>query len=362
MNKRILVLVTSLVLLAALVASCAPTTPTPTGTATPTPTPTATTPAQVYKIRITDPSAAIQSNPMYIGANTLKTECEKAFGGRVKVEYYPSASLYKTLPGNQAALAGAVEVAYSTETYMGNVLGDKANPLSTNQLPTMSPNKACYKEQMDTLMPIWNKDIYEPNAGHVVAYFPTWGIHFFLRKPANNPDELKGRLCRAAGLLSEDELKAAGVKPITIDSAEVVTAAQTGTIDGAITATTFGYRNQWYVYMPYVTLPTVPGGTSSGIWLGNYNWYKGLPADIRDKLDKDIFPKVNADMYANASEIMDNWEKLYTDGKANILRWSQADQDKWDALMKPVLDKWIPIVGEKYYKIALDIKAKYVKK
>lgn len=357
-------MVAVMLVLGVLFVACAtPTsTPTPTGTATPTASPTAT-PAKVIRIRITDTNAKVEDNVYYQMVLVLQSELDKAFPGRVKIEYYPEASLYAATPGNTAVLAGDVEACYSYPTLQEPLFGDTGHALAIFVLPGLIQTYEGFRYFTDDFYPTLAKEIIEPKGGIMKGLAYTWGGNYCASKPLPDFAAMKGKKIRVPpGSMGKALADNYFFNSVAMDTSEVIPAIQTGTVDGVQSSTPWLVRNKIAQVAKYWTVIQVPGTGSAGGFMWNKAFYDGLPADIKDKLEKEIWPKVNQKAYEVQIPMIGDYEKLMEAQGGIMQKWDAANMALAAKANEGVWKTMRPIIGDKWMDYAIKLADTYNKK
>ena len=262
----------------------------------------------------------------------FKELAEKYTAGRVKVEIYPNSTLYKDGEEMEALQLGAVQMlAPSTAKFA---------PLGVKQFEVLDL-PYLFKDQAN-----YDQAIAGPLGQGLLARLQTKGITglaywdngFYVisaNKPLIKPDDLKGLKIRISGSKIDDEtLRGMGANPQIIAFSELYQALQSGVVDGAQN-TASNYTTQklndvqknittlYHVHLQYAVIV-------------NKKFWDGLPADIRDELNKAM---AEATTYNNSISVQDNataLAQIKATGKTDIHDPTPAEMKVWMDAMKPV--------------------------
>lgn len=175
---------------------------------------------------------ATTSDGVMQGAQIFIDTAEKASGGTLKIQLYPSEQAGKAFQMYDLVKAGAVDIADTATSYLSI---DKMPLLGVMELPGLAKSACSVSQEMDKLsqpgQPIFEHDL--KNSGvRVLAYlpYPPYGPAA-ARSAVNSVADLKGMKMRVAGGLMEHTVAAIGGVSVKLGSPEVYQALQRGTID-----------------------------------------------------------------------------------------------------------------------------------
>jgi TRAP-type C4-dicarboxylate transport system substrate-binding protein len=251
---------------------------------------------------------------------------EKMSNGEIKVETYPSGSLLKEFGMAQGIANNTVNMGIMAIHWWAN----QEPALEFDTIPFLLTNP---RELLPSLHGQVGKDINQILNKHNVEV-AGWGFYGYAmsyvnsKHPIKVPADLKGLKMRSEGKLNAHFLKAQGAIPVAIDSAEVYTAHQRGTLDGAVSGLSSIVGRKWYEVGKYITaIHYVPLVYPTMV---NAKWWHGLT----DKQRAVITKAIQAGEQSNLVDI----EKLFKDeidtAKKHgdqIYRPTDADLKKWKA-------------------------------
>ncbi len=190
-----------------------------------------------------------------IGANIVffKQQVEKASDGKLKIEIYDSAQLYKGSEIPQAVGSGAVD--------MGLVLIDEyAGTIPAVGLFSVAflfPSYEVLGKAADPSSPVRQEiDELIRKTGTRVMWWQDYGPIQLLSKgdPISEPAQMKGKKVRVLGKPSGDFINALGGIPVKIGGSEQFIAYQRGTVDIGMTGTTAIESRKLFEVMNSVTI------------------------------------------------------------------------------------------------------------
>jgi TRAP-type C4-dicarboxylate transport system substrate-binding protein len=223
----------------------------------------------------------------------FKKKAEEYTKGQLKVTIYPSASLFPIDKEIPMLLAGTVEACYNI----------------TGPVEAVEPAEAIYN--IPFLMKVAPGDSRHLQAmmkspkveGILVKRFEKRGIKrmgnvptlfgFFPvannKRPVEKLEDMKGlKIRNPGGMMGKLYLEAIGASAMTITGAETPVALNQGVVDGVTTTIVHYHDARWHT--KYLTLPFYTGYTLP--FLFNLKWWKGLPEDIRQAVEKKAVPEL----------------------------------------------------------------------
>ncbi len=119
-----------------------------------------------------------------------------------------------------------------------------------------------------------------------------WGFYGYAKSYVNTkhdikvPSDLKGLKMRSEGHLSAEFLKSQGAIPVAVDSSEVYTSLQRGSLDGAVSGLSSIVSRKWYEVGKHITaIHYVPLVYPVQV---NLRWWNGLTQEQRDVISKAV--------------------------------------------------------------------------
>jgi C4-dicarboxylate-binding protein DctP len=279
------------------------------------------------------------NTPKGKAAQAFKEYVEKASGGAMKVELYPSSQLYKdNAEGLNALIFNNIQLLVPSATKLKGY-----NPaFQFVDMPYLFRDNDHFKkftqsEAAQKLLTSLEK------AGLVgLGFWPNGFKHFTANKPLRRPADFKGLKFRTqtSGVL-EAQMKALGATAVPLAFSEVYQALQQGVVDGQENTLSNIYTQRYYEVQKYLSL--TGHGRLDYVVITNKIFLNSL-----DPEQKKIFMdgiahandvafeeavKLNADALAKLSELME------------VVKLSDEDRAAMEAAMKPVYDEYGPKVG-----------------
>jgi len=287
----------------------------------------------VIKVEVNQPKGL----PGAIGLERFKELVEERSNGRIKVEVF----LDGVLGSNREAIEGVQLGTLEMSAPSNAPLTAWVPSLNLFELPFLFKDEDHMYAVLESELAMgFDKDLSEKGF-HLMGYF-VFGLRHIMttEKAINSIKDLKGlkiRLMENPAHL--DAFEAFGASPLPMDYAELYTALETGTIDGAEAANSNYYDKKFYEVAPnwamvgwmYLVSPMIM----------NKAFYEKLPEDLQKIVDdtaREII-RVERGLYKKADEaklvLLKEWGiKITTPDRAPFVEAAQA-----------VYDKWAPIVG-----------------
>ncbi|WP_434672609.1 TRAP transporter substrate-binding protein [Pseudomonas sp. R1-15] len=202
--------------------------------------------------------------------------------GRVEVQIFGAAQLYK--PGQQhaAVASGEIEAAAIVNLQWGNVIPEMSVTLIPYLMSSPASQKAFIHSPAAKLL---DEKIREKGVVNIAWIVDTNDLIFtssnrLLRSPA----DFQGVRIRGFNKLFDSGLKAMGAAPVAMPGSEVYQALQTGVLDAGVTGVAAAYSRKFHEVQKY--------GAASTVFLAfdnlvvNPNWWDNLPAELQAGLQR----------------------------------------------------------------------------
>jgi C4-dicarboxylate-binding protein DctP len=276
------------------------------------------------------------------GADKFRELAELYTGGKVKVEVYPLAQLYKDQEELEALQLGAVEMVAPSLAKFGP-LG--AKEFEVFDLPYLFADRAALRAV--TQGPI-GKELLKGLESKGIRGLAFWDNGFKImsaNKPIGMPEDLVGlRMRIQPSRVLQAQMKALGVVPQVIPLPEVYQALQMGVIDGTENPPSNMLVQKIYEVQSHATLSN--HGYLGYAVIVNKAFWDGLPGDIRAALEKAM---VEATAYTNNIAESDNERALATmkaAGKTLFHEQTPAEKQAWMAALAPVYGDVASRIGQ----------------
>jgi len=268
-----------------------------------------------------------------IAATNWAAEIEKRSGGRVKITVFPAGSLTKADQCYEGVLKGISDLGMSCFAYTRG----RFPLLEGLDLPLGYPNGM-------TATRIANEMVrkYQPEElkGVHVLYVHAHGPGILAsKKPVKSMDDLKGLKVRATGL-SAKIVESLGGTPVAMSQPETYEALAKGVVEATLcpVETLKGWKQGEVVQ--YVVDSSTIGYTTAMFVVMNQDKWNKLPPDLQK-----IFTDVSAEWIAKHGAAWDEADQagraFVTELKKESISLPPAEQQRWKAAVKPILDSYV---------------------
>ncbi|MBE0619179.1 MAG: TRAP transporter substrate-binding protein [Burkholderiales bacterium] len=283
-----------------------------------------------------------EATPKGQAALKFKELAEKALPGKVEVQVFPSSQLFGDAKEMEAVLLGDVQfIAPSLSKF-----ARWTKKLQVFDLPFLFDDIAAvdrFQHSAD------GKALLDSMLSKGIKGMGYW--HNGMKQLSSDKDQLK-RPEDVKGLkfriqqsdVLEAQFRALGANPQKMAFSEVYQALQTGVVDGQENTWSNIYSQKFYEVQK--TIAQTNHGVIDYMVITNAKWWDGLPADIRNGLQKAMD---EATAYGNgvANDFNERDRKRIAEaGKAKIQELSKDDVAAWRKAMAPVWKKFEGDIGE----------------
>jgi C4-dicarboxylate-binding protein DctP len=280
----------------------------------------------------------------HLGQNLVlfKEEVEKASEGKVEVQIYDSAQLYKDKEVPQAVGSGAIEMGVASLTrFVGDVPA-----VDIFYLPFVFNTEELVRKAVAPDSPVRAPlDAAILETGSRVLWWQAYGGAILLSKgaPVKTPADMKNKKVRVFGKTLGAFTEAAGGSPTLISGSEQYLAYQRGTVDIGMTGVSGVKSRKLWEVMDHITVTN--HADIEFIVLVNEKFWQGLDEGTRKIISdaalkaemavRDEMTKIEEGAYAAAKE---NGMTVYTPTAEEIAEWRKTAQ--------PVIDGYKAASGE----------------
>jgi TRAP-type transport system periplasmic protein len=294
---------------------------------------------QTYALRVTNP---LQAESLVSKAlENWGKELEKRTNGRIRVKYYPNATLASMPQQYDAVVKGLAEVGMHI---LGNTMG-RFPMTEVLDLPLGWPSPSIAAriandyydkfrpKELDGVKVLWLHEMGE-------AWICT------IKKPVNKLEDLKGMKLRTAGN-NTTYMKALGGTPVAMPMTEVYDALSRGMVDGLTSS--YEALETWRTgeFTKYITENKDSTFSATFLVAMNKKFWDSLPKDIQAIIDQ--LSKEQSDKFGKA------WEDAHASGKsfvtkrgAKIISLSKEEEAKWvEKAARPIIEEYVTKMKEK---------------
>jgi C4-dicarboxylate-binding protein DctP len=221
-----------------------------------------------------------QFPPSHHSAKNLEqfaADVKAATGGKVEVQIYGSAQLFKPNQNHAAVASGKVEAAAIVGFTLGGAIPEMNVTLIPYYVTSLDKMRKWPGSAPARLLDAKLAEKGLKNIGWMVD--ASDGIFTSARKPLVAPADFQGVKIRGLSKLFDEGLLAMGAAPAAMPGSEVYQALQTGVIDAGFTGVAAAYERKFYEVQKF--------GVASNIILAhdilvvNPEWFGKLPAELQ---------------------------------------------------------------------------------
>ncbi|MEK9706923.1 MAG: TRAP transporter substrate-binding protein [Alphaproteobacteria bacterium] len=278
-------------------------------------------------------------HPKGIAATLLAKRVNEEMNGKACMEVFPNSSLYDDNKVLEAMLNGDVQIAAPSlskfETFTKKFrLFDLPfvfeNIDAVDRYQTSADGQKLLKsmERKGLLgLAFWHNGMKQLSAS----------------KPLLEPGDAKGlkfRVQPSEVLVAQFE--ALGANPQKMAFSEVYGALQTKVVDGQENTWSNIYGRKFFEVQDGVT--ETNHGIIDYLVVTSTEWWKSLPADVRDQLSK-IMAEVTEARNSESTAVNEDAKKLVIDAGSTVRQLTPAQRKAWIEAMKPVWEKFQDEIG-----------------
>ena len=261
---------------------------------------------------------------------------EKDSGGEVKPKLYPSMQLGGSPPGlYRQAAEGVVDMVFTLPGYTS-----PAFPRTQMvELPGLSPDGRAATELLWKLLDPYLKPEFE--GVKVIALWAAEDAGLMTRgKVIRTLEDIKGMRLRAPSAAQSRQIAVMGGTPVAMPITQVYPGLDRGTIDGAMVpfSTIVDFRLGEVAKAYTIAGPLF--GRSSFLIAMNQKKFDSLSAKAKAAIEKHSGLALSlkaTDVYIKRAE----QGVASVRGKAEIVEFSKAEQEKVSKLLRPIVDDWV---------------------
>jgi C4-dicarboxylate-binding protein DctP len=283
-----------------------------------------------------------EATPKGQAALKFKELAEKALPGKVEVQVFPSSQLFGDAKEMEAVLLGDVQfIAPSLSKF-----ARWTKKLQVFDLPFLFDDIEAVDRFQHTAT---GKALLDSMTSKGIKGLGYW--HNGMKQLSSNkdqlrrPEDVKGLKFRIQQSdVLEAQFRAVGANPQKMAFSEVYQALQTGVVDAQENTYSNIYSQKFYEVQK--TIAQTNHGLVDYMVITNAKWWAGLPADVRDGLQKAMD---EATAYGNgiANEFNERDRKRIVEAnKAKIQELSKDDVAAWRKAMAPVWKKFEGEIGK----------------
>lgn len=283
---------------------------------------------------------------------------EERTNGRVKVENFPGGTLLQVNNMYEGVLQGTADLGFGQPS----VEPGRFPMLTFFDMPLGFPNTQVTSAIMRDILNEFDHEFLKDFK--VITVFSTTPGYIMTKKRVQNLNDLKGLEIRAPGPYVP-VLQALGAVAIGMPMSEVPQALQMGIVNGIFSTREVLKEFKFGDIVKYVV--DYPFNSSIGASLMSKKVWDKLPPDVQKVIEEvglELSKKAPVMLDSNATEAMD-WS--ITNQGVQMIKLSDEEKAKWDALLKPLVDAKVTeletkgLPGKELYKKVYELNEKYSK-
>jgi len=256
---------------------------------------------------------------------------KKHTDGQVEIKFFPGSSLYADKDIPTAITQGACDMALTSFGTWGGI----SPSVIALDLVGVYRDFAHYNAAQDgSLGKLLAQDLAAKGV-HLVGFAALGETQTIstCKKLIQKPEDLKGLLIRCPTMGAQWFVEAFGAVPSFISSAELYSALQRGTVDGAAATAHSARQSKWYEAAPNITWVMICPGAPFGI-VANLSKWSNLPPKIQETMSKDWAAEL-ADNRKEARQQQDDAWKFFTGESRKVKTYMVTDEVRrrdWDPI------------------------------
>lgn len=304
---------------------------------------------------------AAAEHPVQVAFENFAERVAERSNGSMKVEVYPASQLGSEREMIEMTLAGSMEIFYSGS----QTLGLFCDAVNFQGLPFFfTGGKPAAREFFSIYGDEISQEFYDEMGIHVIWTDNSAYGQASRGKKIVHPEDIKGvkiRTLETEMMIKTYEVLGALASPV--NTSEVYTALQQGTIDAATSNTILLDMFNWKEVSDYYLDSKM--FVDMGVTFYTDEWYQSLTKEQQTILDEELatFVTEYSQLFDAAEEnVIDN---LVASG-VEVTEFDTELADEWIDAVQPVYDWFLDTYGEKYPKLqeyidaAAEINAKYL--
>jgi C4-dicarboxylate-binding protein DctP len=271
----------------------------------------------------------------------FKELAEKALPGKVEVQVFPNSQLFGDGKEMEALLLGDVQIIAPSLAKFGKY----TKQLQIFDLPFLF-------DDIDAV----DRFQASPSGQKMLTSMASKGIMGFgylhngmkqlsANKPLSMPADANGLKFRIqTSDVLEAQFKAVGGNPQKLSFSEVYQSLQSGVVDGTENPWSNIYSKKFHEVQSHIMESN--HGILDYMVIGNAQWWKGLPADVREGLSKAMAESIKYGNKVAQEEDTAFRQKVIADNKAKVVPMTKEQLAAWRTSMQPVWKKFEGEIGK----------------
>lgn len=232
---------------------------------------------KTYTIRLGTPTGGKHQQNMTM--DEFKKRIEAESDGKITVQLFPTSQLGTAAQMIEGVQGGTIEGVLIPSSYFASY----APAIAILDLPFLFATDGSASQQAyDILNAGTSLDKYLESKGFVVGGFLFCANRYILSThKIDSMSDLAGKnIWALPSPTLQNELKAYGASPVTLDLGDIAVALQNGTVNGVCTDPTFYFSMSLYESAKFIN--KIPSSAMTNCFFFSEKWIKGLPSDVRE--------------------------------------------------------------------------------
>lgn len=228
-----------------------------------------------YTIRLGTPTGG--KHQQNVTMEEFKTRIEAASGGAITVELYPTSQLGTAAQMIEGVQNGTIEGVLIPSSYFASY----APAIAVLDLPFLfSADDNASQQAFDILNAGTSLDDYLYGKGFAVGGWLLCANRYILSTfPINSMSDLGTKnIWALPSVTLQNELKAYGASPVTLDPGDIAVGLQNGTVNGVHNDPTFWFTQSLFESAKYMN--KVPSSAMTNCFFFSADWIDELPAEV----------------------------------------------------------------------------------
>ncbi|WP_461209318.1 TRAP transporter substrate-binding protein [Desulfocurvus sp. DL9XJH121] len=273
---------------------------------------------------------------------------EQKTNGKVKIEIYHSAQLYKAKEEVPACERGDIDMTSPLDTYTTGIIP----AMGIGGLPFLFKDATAMQKALhEGLWDLGVKDELAKHNLHLLGVACAGGYQIYSEGPVTKPADFEGKLWGVSGSTASKICEALGGSPTTLSSGELYLALQRKLINGCTRPLITGAGRKLYEVVKDLTLTNMY--YCNCFLVINKSIWDSMPKDIQDVMMQ-CAKERDEEQLTKLIEFEDGVIQLYKDKGVAVHTLSDAEFKALEDTVAPVNDWWLSQVsnGKQYIDFA----------
>ena len=272
----------------------------------------------------------------------FEAEVERATGGSLEVQLFPSEQLFKANDNHPAVARGAVEAAVSVNFQWGTTVPE-ANVTTIPFL--LADLRRIEKWPGSEAAQLIDRKLAGKGVRNIAwLYITRQAIFTSDHKPLRQPSDFAGLKIRGFNALADAGLAAVGAKPVPMAAPEVYQALQLGTLDAGLTDLSAAVSRRFYEVQKYGTV--APYNSVFFQLYVNPRWFEGLKLEHRAAIETAARNAEKAALRITEETAGSAVGELREHGMTIHIQTAEETKAWTAAMQKPALDAFLKAAPE----------------